>query len=48
MENEKVININYISSLNFRIARQIKEVSTPLLKYIIDIEFVFDFPTLCF
>ena len=38
IENEKVININYISSLNFRIARQIKEVSVPLLKYIIDIE----------
>ncbi len=38
IENEKVINLNYISSLNFRIARQIKEVSVPLLKYIIDIE----------
>ena len=38
MENDKVININHISSLNFRIARQIKDVSTPLLKYIIDIE----------
>ena len=38
MEKDKVININHISSLNFRIARQIKDVSTPLLKYIIDIE----------
>ena len=38
IENEKVININYISSLNFRIAKQIKEISIPLLKYIIDIE----------
>ena len=38
IENEKVINLNYISSLNFRIARQIKDVSVPVLKYIIDIE----------
>lgn len=38
IENEKIININYISSLNFRIARQIKEVSVPILKYIIDIQ----------
>ena len=38
IENGKVINMNYISSLNFRIARQIKEVSQPLLKYIVDIQ----------
>lgn len=38
IENEKVININNISSLNFRIARQIKDVSIPLLKYVIDIQ----------
>lgn len=38
IEYGKVKNINYISSLNFRIARQIKDVSTKLLKYIIDIE----------
>ena len=38
MENEKVININYISSLNFRIARQKMECSNELLKYIINIE----------
>lgn len=38
IENEKVINLNYISSLNFRIARQIKDVSVPFLKYIIDIQ----------
>lgn len=38
METGKVININYISSLNFRIARQVKEVSVPILKYIIDIQ----------
>ena len=38
MEGEKIINLNYISSLNFRIARQIFDSSTPFLKYIIDIE----------
>ncbi len=38
IENEKVININNISSLNFRIARQIKDASIPLLKYVIDIQ----------
>ena len=38
IENDKVININYISSLNFRIARQIKDVSNPILKYVIDLE----------
>lgn len=37
-KDNKVININYISSLNFRIARQIKGVSKILLKYLIDIE----------
>lgn len=37
IENGKVSNMNYISSLNFRIARQIKEVSVPLLKYVIDL-----------
>ncbi|MBR3163254.1 MAG: stage III sporulation protein AA [Clostridia bacterium] len=38
MENDKVININYISSLNFRIARQKLECSNEILKYIINIE----------
>lgn len=38
MENEKVININYISSLNFRIARQKLECSNELLKYVINME----------
>ena len=38
IENEKVINLNYISSLNFRVARQIKDVAIPFLKYVIDIE----------
>lgn len=37
-ENDKAINMNYISSLNFRIARQIKDVSNPILKYVIDLE----------
>lgn len=38
IENGKIININYISSLNFRISRQVKEVSIPILKHIIDIQ----------
>lgn len=38
MEDNKVININYISSLNFRIARQKLECSNEALKYIINIE----------
>lgn len=38
VENNKIINLNYISSLNFRVARQIKEVCIPVLKFIINIE----------
>lgn len=38
IDNGKVININYISSLNFRIAKQVKGCSNKLLKYIINIE----------
>lgn len=38
IENNKIININYISSLNFRIARQIKGCSNKVLRYIIDID----------
>ena len=38
MEEGRIININYISSLNFRIARQVIGSSTPLLKYVIDYE----------
>ncbi len=38
IENGKVININYINSLNFRIARQIFNVSENVLKYILDIK----------
>ena len=38
IENSRVINLNYISSLNFRIARQIKDVSNSILKYVINIQ----------
>ena len=38
MEDNKVININYISSLNFRISRQKLECSNEVLKYIINID----------
>lgn len=34
----KVVNINYISSLNFRIAKQILGVSNVLIKYLVDIK----------
>lgn len=37
-DNEKVINISYISSLNFRIAKQIKGAADNLLKYVLDIK----------
>ena len=37
VEEDKVKNINNISSLNFRVARQIKDVSVPLLKDVIDL-----------
>ncbi len=38
LEDNKVINIKYISSLNFRIARQILDCSNNILKYVIDLE----------
>lgn len=38
IENSKIININYISSLNFRIAKEVKDSSIGILKDIIDIE----------
>ena len=38
MEENKVININYISSLNFRIARQKPDSSNYALKHIINLE----------
>lgn len=38
IEENKVININYISSLNFRIAKEIKGCSNKLLKYVLDTE----------
>ena len=38
IDDGKIININYISSLNFRIAKQIKESSNKILKYILDMD----------
>ena len=38
IENGKVININYISSLNFRIARQVIGCSNKALEYILNIK----------
>lgn len=38
IENGKIININYISSLNFRIAKQIIGCSDKVLKYIVNSE----------
>lgn len=34
IDNGKIININYISSLNFRIAREKKDVSNTIFKYV--------------
>ena len=36
MESEKIININYISGLNFRIARQLKGCSKKILDYVVN------------
>lgn len=38
IENEKVININYIYSLNFRIAREVIGSGNKILKFILDQE----------
>lgn len=38
IENEKIINIKYISSLNIRIAREVLNCSVNVLKQILDIE----------
>ena len=38
IENGKIVNVKYISSLNFRIAREILNCSTRVLREIIDIE----------
>lgn len=37
IENEKVKNISYIHSLNFRVANQIDDASINVLQYILDI-----------
>lgn len=38
IEQGKIINVNYISSLNFRIAKQIIGCSNKILKYVLDLE----------
>lgn len=38
IENGKITNVKYISSLNFRIAREVKNCSTRVLREVIDIE----------
>ena len=38
IEDGKVSNINYVSSLNFRIAKQIKGSSNRLLQYVLNLE----------
>lgn len=38
IEGNKLININYISSLNFRIARQVIGCSNEILKYILNMK----------
>ena len=38
IDNGKIINVNDISSLNFRIAREVKGSSNPILKDVIDIK----------
>ena len=38
IEDRKVININYIYSLNFRVAKQVVGSSTKLLKHVLDLE----------
>ena len=42
IENEKIININYISSLNFRIAREKKDVSDNIFKYVFNNDEVYN------
>ena len=37
MEDNKVININYISGLNFRIAKQVRDCSNSIINYIVNI-----------
>lgn len=38
IENEKIINLKYVTSLNFRIAREVINCSNQLLKEVIDLE----------
>lgn len=38
IENGKIINVNYIASLNFRISKQITGASIGILKYVLNVE----------
>lgn len=38
VENEKVINVKYVTSLNFRIARQILNCSNKIIKEVVDVQ----------
>ena len=38
IKDKKIININYVSSLNFRIAKQVIGCSNKILKYVINTE----------
>ena len=38
MENEKIINMKYINSLNFRIAREIKGCSNKIIGQVLDLK----------
>ena len=38
IKDEKVSNINYVSSLNFRIAKQVLGASNKIIKYVINEE----------
>lgn len=38
LDKENIVNIKYISSLNFRIANEVMECSNSLLRYVLDIE----------
>ena len=38
LQDEKIINLNYISGLNFRVSRQVKDCSNEVIRYILDEE----------
>ena len=39
IQEDKVINLNYISGLNFRVSRQVKDCSNNVIDYILDLKF---------